>query len=142
VDTPTNAIFREHEAITTDFVPRADFVLFVTSADRPFTETERGFMEAIREWGKKIVVVINKADILETAADLASVEQFVQRSASDLLGVEPVVFSISARAALRARLAASPRPAQPGRDRGHSRSPHSRTSSPPRWTSASACVSS
>jgi small GTP-binding protein len=109
VDTPgTNAIFREHEAITTDFVPRADFVLFVTSADRPFTETERGFMEAIREWGKKIVVVINKADILETAADLASVEQFVQRSASDLLGVEPVVFSISARAALRARLAGEP----------------------------------
>ena len=73
VDTPgTNAIFREHEAITTDFVPRADFVLFVTSADRPFTETERAFMEAIREWGKKIVIVINKADILETPEDLAS----------------------------------------------------------------------
>ena len=51
VDTPgTNAIFRDHEALTVDFVPRADFVLFVTSADRPFTEAERGFMESIREW--------------------------------------------------------------------------------------------
>ncbi|MCC6988967.1 MAG: dynamin family protein, partial [Acidobacteria bacterium] len=79
VDTPgTNAIFREHEAITIDFVPRADVVLFITSADRPFTETERGFMAGIRAWGKKIVVVINKADILETEADHASVEQFVR----------------------------------------------------------------
>ena len=56
VDTPgTNAIIREHEQLTADFVPRADLVLFVTSADRPFTETERAFLETIRGWGKKIV---------------------------------------------------------------------------------------
>ena len=42
VDTPgTNAIHREHERLTTEFVPRSDLVLFVTSADRPFTESER-----------------------------------------------------------------------------------------------------
>ena len=71
VDTPgTNAILREHEAITREFVPRSDLVLFVTSADRPFTESERAFLEAIRDWGKKIVVVINKIDILETAEDV------------------------------------------------------------------------
>ena len=109
VDTPgTNAIFREHEAITADFVPRADFVLFVTSADRPFTETERGFMDAIRDWGKKIVLVVNKADILETPADRATVEQFVRQSATALLGVEPPVFLLSARAALRAKLGEGP----------------------------------
>ena len=65
VDTPgTNAIVREHEEITSHFVPRADLVLFVTSADRPFTETERAFMERIRTWGKKVVVVLNKVDLL------------------------------------------------------------------------------
>ena len=65
VDTPgTNAIIREHEAITAEFVPRSDLVLFVTSADRPFTETERAFLEQVRSWGKKVVVVINKVDIL------------------------------------------------------------------------------
>ena len=111
VDTPgTNAIFREHEAITTDFVPRADFVLFVTSADRPFTETERGFLDVIREWGKKIVIVINKVDILETAADRDSVIRFVRQSASALLGVEPPVFTLSARLALRAKLSGQPTP--------------------------------
>ena len=68
VDTPgTNAIIREHEVMTADFIPRSDLVFFVTSADRPFTETERGFMEQIRAWGKKIVVVVNKSDILEGA---------------------------------------------------------------------------
>src|SRR6476469_2353612 len=65
VDTPgTNAVIREHEEITSAFVPRADLVLFVTSADRPFTETERAFLEQIREWGKKIVFIVNKIDIL------------------------------------------------------------------------------
>src|SRR5262249_23947956 len=45
VDTPgTNAILREHEALTERFVPRANLVLFVTSADRPFSESERAFM--------------------------------------------------------------------------------------------------
>ena len=56
---------REHEEITSQFVPRSDLILFVTSADRPYTESERIFLEKIRAWGKKIVLVINKIDILE-----------------------------------------------------------------------------
>ena len=57
VDTPgTNAIEREHEALTRDYVPRSDLVLFVTSADRPFTQSERDFLESIKEWGKKTVL--------------------------------------------------------------------------------------
>lgn len=58
VDTPgTNAIIRQHEELTTHFVPRADLILFVTSADRPFTESERSFMQSIRDWGKKVVII-------------------------------------------------------------------------------------
>ena len=80
VDTPgTNAIVREHEGLTTDFVPRADLVLFVTSADRPFTETERAFLETIRDWGKKIVIVVNKVDIFEQRVELDEVLSFVRR---------------------------------------------------------------
>ena len=63
VDTPgANAIIREHEVLTQRFVPRSDLVLFVTSADRPFTESEREFMSEIQEWGKKIVIILNKID--------------------------------------------------------------------------------
>jgi small GTP-binding protein len=104
VDTPgTNAIRREHEALTREFVPRADLVLFVTSADRPFTESERAFLAAIRAWGKKIVFVVNKVDLLETEAEREEVRTFVHDAARRLLDEpEPVVFALSARRALRA----------------------------------------
>jgi small GTP-binding protein len=104
VDTPgTNAIMREHERLTADFVPRADIVLFVTSADRPFTETERAFLETIRDWGKKVVVVINKVDILANDGDVQQVIAFVRDSAARLLGMTPEVFPVSARLAMRAK---------------------------------------
>src|SRR6478609_3795261 len=104
VDTPgTNAIIREHERITADFVPRSDVVLFVTSADRPFTETERAFLEQIRAWGKKVVVVINKIDILDEAG-VGEVAAFVASSAQQLLGFSPDIFPVSARLALKAKL--------------------------------------
>jgi small GTP-binding protein len=104
VDTPgTNAIHREHEAITREFVPRSDMVLFVTSADRPFTESERAFLSGIRDWGKKIVVVINKIDILETEEETARVVEFVAGNARTLLGADPQVFPVAARPALRAK---------------------------------------
>jgi small GTP-binding protein len=104
VDTPgTNAIIREHEQLTAEFVPRADLVLFVTSADRPFTETERSFLEAIRGWGKKIVIVVNKIDIFERGEELDEVLAFVRSSAQRLLGLTPEIFPVSSRQALRAK---------------------------------------
>jgi small GTP-binding protein len=104
VDTPgTNAIVRRHEELTRDYVPRADLVLFVTSADRPFTESERAFLEQVRQWGKKILFVINKIDILDRAAERDEVAAYVGAHAAELLGEEPRVFSVSARQALEAR---------------------------------------
>jgi small GTP-binding protein len=104
VDTPgTNAIIRAHEELTRNFVPRADLVLFVTSADRPFTESERGFLEQIRQWGKKIVFVVNKIDILTTPAERTEVIEFVRRHGTELLGEAPEVFPVSARRAQEAR---------------------------------------
>jgi len=104
VDTPgTNAVIREHERITSGFVPRADLVLFVTSADRPFTETERAFLEQIRDWGKKVVIVINKVDILGGEREIAEVRSYVADNARRLLGVTPEIFPVSAKAAFRAK---------------------------------------
>ena len=66
VDTPgTNAVIRQHEELTTHFIPRADLILFVTSADRPFTESERTFMGRAREWGKEVVIILNKIDLIK-----------------------------------------------------------------------------
>lgn len=102
VDTPgTNAVIRRHEEITRDFVPRSDLVLFVTSADRPFPESERQFLAAIREWGKKVVVVLNKRDLL-SPADLPRVLGFIAGNANALLGFQPDVLALSSREALDA----------------------------------------
>ncbi|MGE3519122.1 MAG: dynamin family protein [Vicinamibacterales bacterium] len=104
VDTPgTNAILREHERLTTDFVPRSDVVLFLTSADRPYTETERQFMALLRDWGKKILIVVNKMDIVPDAEDRSRVLEFVRGAAERELGLWPQVLGVSARLAMRAR---------------------------------------
>jgi hypothetical protein len=104
VDTPgSNAVFREHYRITAEFVPRSDFVLFVTSADRPFTESERLFLSAVRDWGKTVVIVLNKIDILGTPAEVDTVVAFVRNAARELLGYQPDVVPLSSRLAARAK---------------------------------------
>jgi small GTP-binding protein len=103
VDTPgTNAVIREHEVITSEFIPRADLVLFITSSDRPFTESERTFLGLIRSWGKKVVVVLNKIDILQSEADLQEVNEFVAGNFRAHLGLTPEIF-LSHCNALRAK---------------------------------------
>jgi GTPase Era involved in 16S rRNA processing len=68
-------------------------------SDPPFTETERIFLESIRDWGKKIVLVVNKVDISQVERDLAEVVQFVRESSMRLLSIVPQVFPVSARLA-------------------------------------------
>jgi len=104
VDTPgTNAIIRQHEEITSQFVPRSDLVLFITSADRPFTESERTFMQQIRDWGKKVIVVLNKIDLFEDAADIERVTTYIRDNTRKLLDITPEIFPVSSRLAQRAK---------------------------------------
>jgi small GTP-binding protein len=106
VDTPgTNAVIQRHQEITETFIPRSDLVLFVTSVERPFTESERLFLERIREWGKKIVIVINKIDLAEEESEIQEVVEYVGRNAQELLRLSPEIFPASARLALRAKVA-------------------------------------
>src|ERR671916_2127452 len=109
VDTPgTNAIIRHHEELSRGFVPRSDLVLFVTSAERPLTESERGYLELIRDWGKKIVLVVNKADLLQEEGAAAQVRSFVEGGIRSALGLTPPLFLISALLARKAKAATSP----------------------------------
>lgn len=104
VDTPgTNAVIRHHELLTDEFIPRSDLVLFTTSADHPMTESERQFLERILAWGKKVVFVLNKADIFEDETALREVRTFVLKHATAVLGDPPEFFPVSARLAQRAQ---------------------------------------
>lgn len=104
VDTPgTNAIVRKHEEITSQFIPRSDLVLFVTSSDRPLSESERAFLQQIRDWGKKLVLVLNKIDLLKNEDEVHQVENFISENMRSLLGIQPEIFSVSSRLALQAK---------------------------------------
>ncbi|GIW27097.1 MAG: GTP-binding protein [Meiothermus sp.] len=107
VDTPgTNAILQHHQVLTEKFLPRADLILFVTSADRPFTQSEANFLSFIRAWGKKVVIVINKMDLL-TEPELQQVLEFVKKGADQTLGQVPPIFAVSARRARQGEIATS-----------------------------------
>src|SRR5215210_8531828 len=106
VDTPgTNAIIRHHEELSRGFVPRSDLVLFVTSAERPITESEREYLEMIRDWGKKIVLVVNKVDLLREEKAREEVRLFVEEGIRSTLGLTPPLFFVSAYLARKAKAA-------------------------------------
>jgi hypothetical protein len=117
VDTPgTNSIERMEEAITRDFVPRADLVLFVTSLLQPLTASELDFLAHIRQWGKKVVFVVNGVDRRNSDDQVGRVREYLQKEIAARLGASsPTIYFISALLALRAKLAAKPgATAQPG----------------------------
>ena len=103
VDTPgTNAIVRQHQVLTEGFLPRADLLLFLTSADRPFTESERQFLALAARWGRTVIMVVNKADLLETPQQQEEVRAFVEAGARRELNLTPPVYLVSARREQRA----------------------------------------
>jgi len=110
IDTPgTNAILAlQHTYSTLRILHDADLIVFVTSADRPFSESEKQLLQtSILSYRKRVVMVINKMDILERQQGEDHGEKTKQRvvdyvveHAGDLLGARPVVIPLSARDAL------------------------------------------
>lgn len=97
VDTPgTNSIVQRHQEITEDYIPRADLVLFVTSIDRPLSESERRFLEYIREWGKKVVFVLNKIDT-KSEEEVVQVVDYLKVNTRAIFGFDPVIYPVSSK---------------------------------------------
>ena len=105
VDTPgTNSIIIEHAALTESFVHRAELVLFVTSADHPFTESERQFLQFLKgKWGRKVLFILNKID-LKTPEELNEILSFLEKNCYRLLGFEPKILLMSAKEAYKAKV--------------------------------------
>jgi small GTP-binding protein len=104
VDTPgTNSIVKRHGEITESFIPRCDLVLFTTSVDRPFSETEREFLSYIVEgWARKILFIITKKDIKEPH-ELEDIHTYVHDSIKKFFDIEPQIFMVSAKEARKAK---------------------------------------
>ncbi len=100
VDTPgTNSIVKEHQEITLKFIHRAELILFVTSADRPFSESERQMLELISsKYGKKIVFILNKIDQKEKD-DVDEIMKYIEDNSVKLLDFRPTILTISSKKA-------------------------------------------
>jgi small GTP-binding protein len=105
IDTPgTNSIIREHRDTTEGYIHRAELVFFVISAVQPFSESERVFLEFIRgRWDRKVVFIVNKCDLVEPEG-LVVIRQYVEKNVYSLLHFEPLLFLVSAKEALAAKL--------------------------------------
>ena len=104
VDTPgTNSIIAEHQLITEGFIHRSELVLFVTSADHPFTESERVFLQLLKgKWDRKLLFVLNKID-LKSEEEQNEIVMFIEKNFYRLFGFEPKVISMSSKDAFNAR---------------------------------------
>ncbi len=97
VDTPgTGSIFQKHERTAKDFLHRSDLVIFVISAKRAFGESERLYLELAKDYGKKIILVLNQMDLL-TPAEQAEVKKFVEERVQEFLNIEPLLFLTSGK---------------------------------------------
>ncbi|MCW5800811.1 MAG: dynamin family protein [Deltaproteobacteria bacterium] len=97
VDTPgLNSIQPEHEATARAFIAKADAVVWVFTAAQGGKASEKKALRTIRDEGKRVLGVLNKADQL-SASDTDEVTAFIGAELADL--VECIV-PFSARRAL------------------------------------------
>lgn len=102
VDTPgLESVFKKHEEITRKFLHRSDVVLLVMLATQAMTASNLEALQALREYGKKVIIVINQADLLSDE-EREAVQNYVADQSRMRLGFRPEVWMVSARQGLAA----------------------------------------
>lgn len=108
VDTPgTGSVHRHNTEVTYRYLPHADAVIFVTSADQPVSRAELDFLADIRRYAGKVFCLFNKTDYLNEAEQAESVA-FATGALREALGAQVPVFPVSARLALQGRTTNDP----------------------------------
>lgn len=97
VDTPgTNTIVQEHQIITERYIPNSDLTFFVLFAKNPYQKSAWDFLDFVSaEWRKKVVFILQQADLLKPA-DLQTNVERVKEYASSKQIKSPTVFATSA----------------------------------------------
>lgn len=104
VDTPgLESVFEKHDKVTRKFLHRADLLLMVMVATHVLSASNLNFLQELKAYGKRVIVLINQIDLLEEE-DKEKVYNFVQEQARLYLGVEPIIWRASAKQALEAQL--------------------------------------
>lgn len=102
VDTPgLESVFKQHEDTTRRFLHRADVVLLVMLATQAMTQSNLRYLQTFKEYGKKVILVINQVDLLSDE-EAETVKQYVLAQSRDKLGLEPPIWMVSARKGIHA----------------------------------------
>ncbi len=97
VDTPgLESIFQKHEETTRRFLHRSDTVVLVMLATQAMTQRNMDYLQQLREYGKKVLIVINQADLL-SEDEREAVRQYVLDQSLDKLNLRVPVWMVSAK---------------------------------------------
>jgi GTP-binding protein EngB required for normal cell division len=102
LDTPPTYVQDQQVRLQRYFVPSADLILFVTSAEHPLTDSGYMFLQQARRWARKVVVVVNKADRLPQGPEPSEIRSAIVRRAQEALDAVPPTFFVSILEARRA----------------------------------------
>ena len=101
VDTPgLESVFQRHEETTRKFLHRADVVMVVMLATQAMTSKNLEYLQTFREYGKKIIILINQSDLL-TKDERNTVQEYVLEQSHSKLGFKPDVWMVSAKVGLQ-----------------------------------------
>lgn len=105
VDTPgTNSIIQNHQAITENYIPQSDLVVFVFSAVNPHTKSAWELLKLISgNWHRKMVFVLQQSD-RASAEELATNREHVVQYARERQVYDPPIFTLSAKLEREGRL--------------------------------------
>jgi GTP-binding protein EngB required for normal cell division len=105
VDTPgIGSIYEHNTEVAYRYLPQADAVLFVASADQPMSRAELDFLGDVRQYAGKIFCLLNKVDYL-SPTELEEAVAFSSLALREALGQPVPVFPLSAKLALEGRVA-------------------------------------
>ncbi|MEO1401693.1 MAG: dynamin family protein [Cyanobacteria bacterium J06635_1] len=98
VDTPgTNTIIQNHQIITERYIPNSDLTFFVLFAKNPYQKSAWDFLGYVSDqWRKKVIFILQQADLLRKAEDLETNITRVQELANQHQIASPVIFATSA----------------------------------------------
>ena len=98
IDSPgTNSIIEQHQELTENYLQQADIILFVTSVERPLSKSEQDFLTLVdRTWARKIIVAINKIDLVEED-EAREIREYVCQGLGKILAQMPPIFAVSAQ---------------------------------------------
>jgi small GTP-binding protein len=106
VDTPgLESVFKQHDQVTQRFLHRADIVLLVMPATQAMSFRNVEYMQSLRSYGKRVIIIINQIDALD-AEEQKTLKEFVAEQSKLNLGFVPPIWMLSAKLALEAQQAA------------------------------------